>query len=239
MLALIYGSDGCGKSVQTKAIAESIDPSEHWSFAVKNRRLYETSSVPSVELLAFNQDQSVNPYKTIDNLHDIVAKTIKENVLKCIVIDEITLWRTWAQPCAIEWWNRSYTSKITKIGENNALAWEYVNKITYGELERLCNWAEINGVVILAVTSLTDVRVQQQGDDGKLHSVTTGQMVVNAKENIRKLADVRIKLEKDGSKGKGYYMITEKSQGWMIERDDVCKIDKTGLMTELMCRGAL
>ena len=59
------------------------------------------------------------------------------------------------------------------------------------------------------------------------------------KENIRKLADVRVKLEKDGSKGKGYCALFEKCQDWMKEGPDFCKLDKQGLMTELMKRGVL
>ena len=71
-------------------------------------------------------------------------------------------------------------------------------------------------------------------------------MVCDAKENVRKLADVRVRLEKDGSKGKGYWMFLEKTQGWMSMQtadgkpfSDEKKIEKDGVMTELMVRGVL
>jgi len=243
MLILIYGDDGCGKSVQSKSIAESSDSSEHWSFATKNRKLYEKSSVPSIELLKFDADSSVNPYATMDAFRDQVASTIKINSTKLIVIDEITLLRTWAQPVVIEEINRvraaQQKAKITKIGENNLAAWARVNQIIYGELERLANWSVINDCIIVAITQVKEKRRQYIGDDGEMHSQTTGEMVVDAKDNIRKLADIRIRLEKDGSKGRGYYSFWEKTQDWMEVGNDVVKVDKDGILTELMMRGVI
>ena len=239
MMILLYGSDGTGKSIQAKSIAESLEPSEHWSLFVKNRKLYKDCAVPSIELLRFNPDQSVNPYGTMDAIHDQIAKTIKENVLKCIVIDEITLWRTYAQPYTVEWWNKTFKTKINALTGDNILAWEHVNEITVGALDRLNTWAEINECLIVAITSVKDVYTTEVGFDGKSHSVSTGQTVANAHANLRKLADVRIKLERDGSKGKGFYAIVEKYQDWMVERPDVVKIWKDGIMTELMLRGVL
>jgi hypothetical protein len=241
---LIYGSDGCGKSVQSKSIAETNNLSEHWSFTVKNRKLYETSGVNSVELLRFNEDSTVNPYKTIDAFRDQINNTIKENTRKLIVIDEITQLRSWAQPVVVEEINktrRAYQKPpITKIGENNLAGWARVNQIVYGEIERLTNWSVINDVVIIAITGVTEKRrsvVDQE--TGETKSVTTGEIVVDAKENIRKLADVRIKLEKDGSKGRGYYAFFEKQQDWMNPGADAVKVDKNGVLTELMLRGVI
>ena len=78
------------------------------------------------------------------------------------------------------------------------------------------------------------------GEDGELHSMTTGRTIVDAKENVRKLADVRIKLEKDGHKGRGYYSFWEKTLDWMtVGSGDSCKVDKTGVLTELMSRGVI
>jgi hypothetical protein len=175
----------------------------------------------------------------MDAFHNVVERIIKENASKCIVIDEITLLRTFAQPCAIEWWNRSYQSKISKIGENNALAWEYVNKITFGELDKLNNWAVINDATVIAITSLADVRIMERGDDGKMHSIATGQTVVNAKDNVRKIADVRVRLEKDGKFGRGYYAIYEKLQDWMDAEPDHLKIEKNGLLEDFSKRGVI
>jgi len=236
---LLYGSDGAGKSVQAKSIAELRDNPEHWSFAVKNRRLYKDSGIPSIELLKFNDDMSVNPYQTIDNFQARVNKCIKESVLDCVIIDEMTQLRTWAQPCALEWFNRTYQTKNTKIGENNALAWEYVNKLTYVQLERLSVWAELNDALVVAITALDDVRVERTGDDNKPHSVKTGQTVALAKPNVMKLADIKVRLERDGAKGKGYYMIFDKEQGWMTAGKDFVKAEKNGLYTELVSRGVI
>ena len=236
---LVYGSDGSGKSVQCKSIAEMRDNPEHWSLAVKNRRLYKDSGIQSTELLKFNSDMSVNPYQTMDNFQERVNLCIKECANDCIIIDEISQLRTWAQPCALEWFNRTYQTKNTKIGENNALAWEYVNKLTYGQLERLSVWAELTDALVIAITALDDVRVERSGDDGKPHSVKTGQTVALAKPNVMKLADIKVRLERDGAKGKGYYAIFDKEQGWMKSGKDAVKVEKNGLYTELVERGVI
>jgi hypothetical protein len=244
MFILIYGADGTGKSVQCKSILESAECSEHWSFATKNRRLYADSGIVSHELLRFNPDSTINPYQTIDAFEERVNKTVKENTVRTIVIDEITLLRKWAQPVVIEEINKTRrgTTKpmLKKISENNYSAWEQVNKIVYGKLELLANWSELNDAVVIAITSIVDERTTRIDEDGELHSVTTGRTIVDAKENVRKLADIRIKLEKDGSKGKGYYSFWEKTQDWMQPGSgDVCKVDKTGVLTELMVRGVI
>lgn len=243
MFVLVYGSDGTGKSVQAKSIAESSELPEHWSFAVKNRKLYETSGVPSVELLSFNPDSTINPYKTIDNFHDQVTKVIKENTAKLVVIDEITLLRHWAQPVVIEELNRARRAYnkplLTKIGEDNAAAWGRVNDLVYGELERLATWSVINDATIIAITSITEKRKLTTDDEGKQHSQTTGEWVCDAKINIRKLADVIVRLEKDGSKGKGYFAFIEKTQNWMLPGSDFVKIGKDGLILEFLTRGVM
>jgi Cdc6-like AAA superfamily ATPase len=142
---LVYGSDGTGKSVQCKNVAEAMEDAEHWSFATKNRKLYEQSEIQSVELLRFNPDNTVNPYQTMDAFRDKVTATVKESNLKFLVVDEITLLRKYAQPVIIEEINRnrrgSNKPPITKIGENNYAAWEQVNKLVYGRLELLANWS--------------------------------------------------------------------------------------------------
>lgn len=240
---LIYGSDGTGKSVQCKSIAESQESVEHWSFATKNRRLYETSGISSVELLRFNKDSTINPYQTIDAFHDKVTETVS-SAPKMIIIDEITLLRKWAQPVVIEEINktrRAYQkAPITKIGENNLAAWARVNEIVYGKLELLANWSEISGGVVIAITSIVEQRRSVvDAETGEAKSVTTGEWVVDAKENVRKLADVRVKLEKDGRAGKGYAAVFEKTQDWMTDGKDVVKIGKDGLLTEFMARGVL
>jgi len=239
---LVYGSDGTGKSVQCKSIAEYADNPEHWSFATKNRRLYEESGVPSVELLRFNLDATINPYRTMDMWTEKILETVKSDK-DLIVIDEITLLRQWAQPVVIEEVNKERRSKqkppITKIGENNASAWAAVNKLVYGRLEILANWAEINKRTVVAITSMIEERRMSVDSDGEAKSVTTGRWVADAKLNILKLADVRIKLEKDGSRGKGYYAFFEKTQEWMAPGDEVIKVGKDGVLTELMKRGVL
>lgn len=243
MFILVYGADGSGKSVQCKNIAEAQENSQHWSFATKNRRLYADSGVVSTELLRFNTDSTINPYQTIDAFHDQVDKTVKENTAKLVVIDEITLLRKWAQPVVLEEFNRARKAKgdypLTKIGKSNAAAWARVNDIVYGRLEHLANWGEINEVVIVAITAITEERRMVLDEDGKASSETTGNWVVDAKENVRKLADVRVKLEKDGSRGRGYFAIFEKTQDWMAEGKDAVKVGKDGLMTELLLRGVL
>jgi len=243
MFILVYGADGTGKSVQCKSVAELTEPSLHLSFAVKNRKLYESSTIPSVELLSFNKDSTINPYITIDNFHDQVTKIIKDNVIKLVVIDEITLLRHWAQPVVVEELNkirRAYNKPpLTKIGEDNFAAWGRVNDLVYGELERLATWSVINDATIIAITSITEQRRLVIGEDNKAHSQTTGEWVCDAKINIRKLADVIIRLEKNGSKGRGYYAFIEKVQDWMMEGAESVKVDKIGLATEFMVRGVM
>ena len=242
---IIHGLDGSGKSIQTKSILEASDLPEIWSFATKNRKLYAESEIEPVELLVFNPDATVNPYKTMDAFKSQVDKTIKENAVKLLVIDEITLLRKWAQPVVLEDLNRSRrgTDKpmLTKIGENNYAAWEQVNKLVYGELERLANWAVINDATVIAITSMVEERRLVQDDfDGKTKSVTTGKWIIDARLNVRKLSDLIIRVEKDGSKGKGYYAIIEKSQDWMKPRSDnkdYLKIDKNTLMNEMVSLG--
>jgi len=250
---LLYGNDGTGKSVLAKQVLELSDSGEHWSLATKNRKLYEKSSINSSELLAFNADDTVNPYKTMDAFHDRVAATVKlqpDKVPKVIVVDEITLLRSWAQPVVIEEINRVRRSQnkflITKIGEQNAAAWARVNQLVYGELEHIANWAVIHNVVIIAITQLTELRTNITDDEGQVKSVGTGTFVVDAKENIRKLADVRILTEKDGRNGRGFWITYEKTQDWMAEILDgnnkpvyALKVDKDGLYKDLMARGVI
>ncbi len=245
MFILVFGSDGSGKSVQCKSILESSESPLHLSFAVKNRRLYAESDCPSNELLAFNADSTVNPYKTMDNFHDTVSRIIKENVVKLVVIDEITLLRKWAQPVVLEEINRARRSSdrpkppLVRIGRDNLAAWARVNEIVYGELERLAAWAEINDAIVIAITAITEERRLVQNSEGETVSEATGNYIIDAKLNVKKLADMIVRLEKDGRKGKGYYAFIEKSQGWMVEGAESVKIDKSGLMTELMVRGVL
>ena len=244
---LVYGADGTGKSVQCKSIAEMKDNPEHWSFAVKNRRLYKDSDIESIELLKFNTDSTINPYQTIDNFRSRVSKVTSETKLESIcdliIIDEITLLRSWAQPVVIEEINktrRAYQkAPITKIGENNLAGWARVNQIVYGELERLANWAEISDALIIAITAMTEKRRLVPDDDGGMKSVTTGEFVVDAKENIKKLADIRVRLEKDGKNGRGYYATFEKCQDWMKGGKDVVKTEKNSLLSELIARGVI
>lgn len=243
MFILVYGADGTGKSVQCKNILEASESAEHWSFATKNRKLYETSGVISEELLRFNNDSTINPYTTIDAFHDKIAATVS-GTPKTIVIDEITLLRKWAQPVVIEEINkqrRAYNKPpVTKIGESNYTAWARVNEIVYGKLELLANWSEMSGGIVLAISSIVEERrMVQDSDSGETKSVTTGNWIVDAKENIRKLADVRVRLEKDGRNGRGYYAIFEKCQDWMTEGKESVKIDKDGLLTEFAVRGIL
>jgi hypothetical protein len=240
---LVYGSDGAGKSVQCKSVAESRDNPEHWSFAVKNRRLYRDSGIPSFELLKFNEDSTINPYTTIDNFRSQISKTLKESVADTIIIDEITTLRSLAQPVVIEEINKqrraSQKPPLTKIGEGNLAGWARVNQIVYGELERVANWAEINDAIVIAITAMQEKRRTFVDDEGQTKSVTTGEFVVDAKENIRKLADVRVRLEKDGKNGRGYFMTFEKTQDWMTEGKEVVKAEKSGLATELALRGVI
>ena len=240
-MILIYGSDGTGKSIQCKAIAEMSDSAIVLSFATKNRKLYESSGVECIELLRFNDDANVNPYKTMDEFQKQCDRIVKENAVKLVVIDEITLLRKWAQALVLEEENRKRrgTDKpmLTKIGKDNFAAWGRVNEIVYGALERLANWAVISGATIIAITAVTEERRMVTKSDGETSSEVTGKMIVDAKENIRKLADVRVKLEKDGSKGRGYYAIYEKSQAWMNEGPDYIKLDKIGLCSDLITRG--
>ena len=244
LFVLIYGADGTGKSVQCKQIAESNENPVVLSLATKNRALYKESGVPVGEILQFNEDSTVNPYKTIDKFQEAVDRIIKENTAKLVVIDEITLLRKFAQPVVLEEINKTRRADnkrpLTKIGEENYGAWEKVNNIVYGHLERLANWSVINEATIIAITSITEERRLVPDDDGKLHSQTTGKWICDVKINIRKLADVIIKLEKDGSRGKGYWAFIEKTQDWMGEgKGDVIKIDKNGLLTEFMVRGVI
>lgn len=243
MFILVYGADGSGKSVQCKNIAEAQENSQHWSFATKNRRLYAESGVISTELLRFNLDSTINPYQTIDAFHDIVDKTVKENAAKLVVIDEITLLRKWAQPIVLEEINKVRRGKgqmpITKIGKDNAAAWARVNDIVYGRLEHLANWCEINDALVVAITAITEERRMVINSDGEASSETTGNWIADAKNNVRKLADVIVRLEKDGKNGRGYYAIIEKQQDWMAEGKDAVKVGKDGLLTEMMMRGVL
>jgi hypothetical protein len=243
MFILIYGSDGTGKSVQAKSIAEANESAIHWSFATKNRKLYETSPVESIELLSLNEDITANPFKTIDNFQDRITLTIKENKVKLIVIDEITLLRKWAQPVVLEKVNKARKAKgdypLTKIGRDNFAAWEDVNNLVYGNLERISNWAVINNVIVLAICAITEERMLVTDSDGKSHSETTGRWICDAKPNIKKLADVIVRLEKNGSKGTGYYAFIEKTQNWMNDGSDSVKVGKDGLLNEFLVRGVI
>ena len=243
MFVLVYGADGSGKSVQTKSIAEINDNPVHLSFATKNRRLYQDSGVESLELLKFNPDSTVNPYLTMDAFQDTVSKIIKENVIKLVVIDEITLLRKWAQPVVLEELNRirkaNQKPTLSKIGKDNLAAWARVNEIVYGELERLANWSEINDTCIIAITAITEERRLTTNSEGETSSEATGKYIIDAKLNVKKLADVIVRLEKDGSKGRGYWVVFEKTQGWMTEGVDAMRVNKQGLFGELITRGVL
>lgn len=243
MFILIYGADGTGKSVQCKIIAESSDSAEHLSFATKNRRLFAGSGVVSTELLRFNPYSTINPYQTIDAWHDKVDQIVKENIRKLVVIDEITMLRKWAQPVVLEEINKirrgAGKSPLTKIGKDNAAAWGKVNDMVYGRLEHLANWSEINDALVIAITAITEERRMVTNSEGETSSETTGNWIADAKNNIRKLGDAIIRLEKDGKNGRGYYAVFEKAQNWMTEGKDSVKVGKDGLLNEFALRGLL
>jgi len=243
MFIIIYGLDGTGKSVQAKNIAEANEQSESWSFATKNRKLYEMSGVHSTELLAFTDDFNVNPYKTIDNFHDAITKLIKENKTRLLIIDEITLLRTWAQFVVLEEVRRAKKAKgetpPTKLGKDNLMAWARVNEIVYGELVRLSNWAVNNDAVVITITAMTEERRLVTNSEGETSRESTGRYIIDAKLNVKKLADAIIRLEKNGSNGKGYYAIFDKMQDWMSDGENAVKIDKNGLLTEFVIRGVI
>jgi hypothetical protein len=243
MFILVYGDDGTGKSIQCKSIAENSESALHLSFAVKNRRLYRDSGIESTELIAFDKTYEIDPYKTMDNIRAKVAGIVSSDSIKCLILDEITMWRSWAQPLIIEEINRVRVSKqqakITKIGEENYGAWARVNEITYGHLELLANWAECTDALVIAISGMKPERMMQSGTDDRLHSVETGNLVTIAKENVRKLADVRILLEKDGRRGRGYMATFQKQQEWMEDGKESMSIGKDGLYQELLIRGVL
>jgi hypothetical protein len=240
---LIYGADGTGKSIQAKSIAEAQESALHLSFATKNRKLYETSQVTSIELLRFFPDSTINPYQTTDAFHDEIAKIVKENKVKTLIIDEITLLRKWAQYVVLEDINRtrkaSGKSPLSKIGKDNLAAWSKVNDTVYGELEHLANWGAIQDCNILVITAITEERRLITNSEGETSNEATGRWICDAKNNIRKLADVIVRLEKDGSKGRGYYAFVEKQQDWMTNCKDAIKIDKTGLLIDFMERNVI
>jgi hypothetical protein len=243
MLILVYGADGAGKSVQCKQIAEANESPVVLSLATKNRALYKTSGVPSEEILRFNEDATVNPYKTMDTFQDSIDRIIKENLVKLVIIDEITLLRKWAQPVVLEELNkirRSYNKPaLTKIGKDNLAAWARVNEIVYGQLERLANWAAINDTTVIAITAITEERRLVVNSEGETSSEATGKYIIDAKLNVKKLADVIVRLEKDGSKGRGYFAFWDKQQEWMGEGADFVKVDKNGLLAEFLTRGII
>jgi DNA primase catalytic subunit len=179
----------------------------------------------------------------MDNFHDAVSKIIKENVVKLVVIDEITLLRKWAQPVVLEEQNRAKRAAgkptTTKIGRDNASAWARVNELVYGELERLSTWSELNDAAVIAITAITEERRLVTNSDGETASETTGNWVIDAKANVKKLADVIVRLEKDGTRGRGYHAFFVKMQDWMAEGADFVKVERAGLLTEFMMRGIL
>ena len=243
MMILVYGADGTGKSVQCKQIAESNESAVVLSVATKNRALYKSSPIPVGEILRFNDDATINPYKTMDVFQESVDRIIKENTAKLVVIDEITLLRKFAQPVVLEELNKSRRAynkpALSKIGKDNLAAWARVNEIVYGQLERLANWAAINDTVIIAITAITEERRLVLNSEGETSSESTGKYIIDAKLNVKKLADVIIRLEKDGSKGRGYYAFIDKQQEWMTEGAEFVRVDKNGLLMEFMTRGVI
>jgi len=226
---LIFGDDGCGKSIQARSIAEVMEEPIHLSFAVKNRDLYKDSVIESKELVILNEDYEVNPYKTMDAFHAEVRRIVKDNINKCVVIDEVTYFRAWGQPVSLEWYNHKFNKNSDKIGKDNLLAWAYLNSITYGKLTTLANWAASNNAILIAISSLKEIYLDGEG---------TGRFECSSTRDERKLSDIRVRLEKNGAAGKGYFATFEKYQDNHHSPDniDTKKIDKDGLLKELIAR---
>jgi len=225
MMALIYGNDSVGKSIQMMNISEMSESALYISLEIKNRRLLEHAEFDVTESLVIQKDYKVDPIGTYEKFCQIVEKVMKDNAHKTIIVDGISELPRYAEKVVIK--ELQKTKPTTKvIGKDNLAAWAVRNNLANLPLERLSTWAEIENHNVFLTSLMKDEYVGEKN---------VGRCV-DAKDRLRKLCDVRIMLTNDG---RGYLAKFEKVPGWANEGALEVAVGKGGLGSELTKRGLL
>jgi hypothetical protein len=222
---LIYGDDNTGKSVQCTNICEMAEKALYVSLEVKNRKLLKDVSFDVTEALVIDPTNKIDAVPTFNKLGGIIEKIMKDNEHDTVVIDGISDLHRWAEKVVIaELKKKDPARKV--IGKDDKQAWSVRNNLAYLPMERMSVWAEVNDRVVLVTSLLTDEYLGEK---------KIGRCV-DAKDRLRKTADVRVQLINDG---RGHLARFEKMPGWATEGPMEMVIGKGGLAVEFAKRGVI
>jgi len=223
---LVYGNDSVGKSVQLKNICLSSEKPIYISFEIKNRKLLESVDFEHKEALVIQPDYKIDSIATYHNFGKIIQDILNgKDGYDVVVIDGISDIPRYAEKVAIAELQKSDKNRKA-IGPTDMQSWMVRNNLAHLPLERMANWAEIHGVKVFMTSLMTD----EYFGEKKIGRC------VDAKDRLRKLADVRVQLVKDN---RGYIARFEKMPEWAAEGAAEVVVDKSGLLVEFSKRGLL
>lgn len=223
---LLYGEDSTGKSVQSISICEMAENALYVSLEVKNRKLLRNVSFDHEEILVFDKTNKIACIDTFNKLGKTIEKIMNENKYSTVVLDGIYDIPRWAEKVVIQEIQKKHPGQTT-VGANNLAGWAARNTLAYLPMERMSVWAENNDCDVFITTLMTDEYVGEK----KIGRTA------DAKGRLKKTADVRVHLTKDG---RGYMAKFEKVPGWAKEGDaETLLKGKDALAMEFMKRGLL
>jgi len=223
---LLYGEDSTGKSVQMISVCEMAENALYVSLEVKNRKLLRNAPFDHEEVLVFDKTNKIACIDTFNGLGKIIEKIMNENKYSTVVFDGIYDIPRWAEKVVIREIQKEHPGQTT-IGKNNLAGWATRNTLAYLPMERMSVWAENNDCDVFITTLMTDDYVGEK---------KVGR-IVDAKGRLKKTADVRVHLYRDG---RGYISKFEKVPGWAKDGEmEVMLKGKGALAMEFMKRGLL
>lgn len=222
---LIYGNDATGKSVHCKAICDMAESAVYVMLEMKDTRLLEGSGFDVIKPLVLTDEYKIDPIPTFNKVGEAIQKIVKENKYEVVVIDGISDFPRWAEKVVIQQLQKKNPDQKV-IGEKNLAGWAARNNLAALPVEKLAMWAEVNNRKVFATTLMTDEYIGEKKVGRTL----------DAKDRVRKAADVRVMLTHDG---RGRLAKFEKVPGWSIKGEPEIAIKNGELGIELMKRGLL
>lgn len=223
---LIYGDDAVGKSIQLKNICLASENPYYLSLEVKNRKLLADVDFAHKELLNIQPDYKVDAIGTYNAIGRIIEAILNsKEKFDTIVLDGISDIPRYAEKVVIAELQKKEPGRKV-IGPTDMQSWSVRNNLAHLPLERLANWAEDKGTRVFMTSLMADEYFGEK---------KVGRCV-DAKDRLRKLADVRVKLTKDN---RGYIAKFEKVPNWATEGLPEVVVDKQGLLVQFSMRGLL
>ena len=223
---LIFGDDAVGKSVQLKSICLASENPYYLSLEIKNRKFLENVDFAHKEMLVIRPDYKIDSVATYNSIgHTIEAILNSKDTFDTVVIDGISDIPRYAEKVVLAELQKTQPSRKV-LGDKDMQSWMVRNNLAHLPLERMANWAEMKGVKVF----MTSLMADEYFGEKKIGRC------IDAKDRLRKLADVRVQLVKDG---RGYIAKFEKLPEWAADGPVEMVVDKSGLLVEFSKRGLM